>query len=158
MASRRSPTSSNQDDLFNPEVELLLPALLAVDGKILGSPVRQLAVPARRARCRLRPFAIRRVNGFETTLHSGETLKIISAKTARRIDRTMMSMNRHQRALRKSAARSIHRSGPTSWRRPPSDRKVSTFIAGATGSATGIFVPARLTWSNEKAAFSASVG
>ncbi len=86
MASRRPTTGSNQDDLFNPEVELLLPARLAVDGKILGSPVRQLAVPARRARCRLRPFAIRRVDGFETTLPSGETLKIISAKTATPLD------------------------------------------------------------------------
>jgi hypothetical protein len=82
MASRKPPTGSNQDDLFNPEVELLLPARLAIDGKVLGSLVRQLAVPARRVRCRLRPFAIRRVNGYETTLESGETLKIISAKTA----------------------------------------------------------------------------
>jgi len=81
MASRKRPTGSNQDDLFNPEIELLLPARLAVDGKVLGSPVRQLAVPAKRVRCRLRPFAIRRVNGHETTLESGEILKIISAKT-----------------------------------------------------------------------------
>ncbi|WP_036280595.1 DEAD/DEAH box helicase [Methylocystis sp. ATCC 49242] len=82
MASRKRPTGSNQDDLFNPEVELLLPARLAIDGKVLGSPVRQLAVPARWVGCRLRPFAIRRVNGYETTLESGEILKIISAKTA----------------------------------------------------------------------------
>lgn len=82
MASRKRLTSSNQADLFNPEVELLLPARFAIDGKVLGSPVRQLAVPARRVRCRLCPFAIRRVNGYETTLNSGETLKIISAKTA----------------------------------------------------------------------------
>lgn len=81
MASRKRPTGSNQDDLFNPKIELLLPARLAVDGKVLGSPVRQLAVPAKRVRCRLRPFAIRRVNGHETTLESGEILKIISAKT-----------------------------------------------------------------------------
>ena len=82
MASRKRPAGSNQDDLFNPEVELLLPARFAVDGKVLGSPVRQLAVPARRVRSRLRPFAMRRVNGYETTLESGEVLKIISAKTA----------------------------------------------------------------------------
>lgn len=82
MATRKRPTGSNQDDLFNPEVELLLPARLAIDGKVLGSPVRQLAVPARRVRCRLRPFAVRRVNGYETTLETGEILKIISAKTA----------------------------------------------------------------------------
>ena len=82
MATRKRPTGSSQDDLFNPEVELLLPARLAVDGKVLGSAVRQLDVPAQRARCRLRPFAIRRVNGYETTLESGEILKVISAKTA----------------------------------------------------------------------------
>ncbi|MEW6597621.1 MAG: DEAD/DEAH box helicase family protein [Pseudomonadota bacterium] len=82
MASRKRPAGSNQDDLFNPEVELLLPPRLAIDGKVLGSPVRQLAVPARRMRCRLRPFAIRRVNGYEATLESGEVLNIIGAKTA----------------------------------------------------------------------------
>lgn len=82
MASRKRPAGSNQDDLFNPEVELLLPPRLAIDGKVLGSPVRQLAVPARRMRCRLRPFAMRRVNGHEATLESGEILKIIGAKTA----------------------------------------------------------------------------
>lgn len=81
MASRTRSNGPNQDDLFNPEVELLLPALF-IDGKVLGSPVRQLAVPARRVRCRLRPFAIRRVNGYETTLDSGEILKVISGKTA----------------------------------------------------------------------------
>ncbi|NEJ11077.1 helicase, partial [Rhizobium leguminosarum] len=82
MASHKRTAGSTQDDLFNPEVELLLPARLAIDGKVLGSPVRQLAVPARRERCRLRPFAIRRVSGYEVDLASGETLKIISAKTA----------------------------------------------------------------------------
>jgi len=82
MASRKRPTGSNQDDLFNPEVDLLLPARFAIDGKVLGSPVRQLAAPARWVRCRLRAFAIRRVNGYETTLESGEILKIIGAKTA----------------------------------------------------------------------------
>ncbi|EHK79830.1 type III restriction protein res subunit [Sinorhizobium meliloti CCNWSX0020] len=82
MATRKRATNSSQDDLFNPEVELLLPPRLAVDGKVLGSPVRQLAVPAHRVRCKLRPFAIRRVTGYEATLKSGETLKIISAKTA----------------------------------------------------------------------------
>lgn len=82
MATRKRATNSSQDDLFNPEVELLLPPRLAVDGKVLGSPVRQLAVPAHRVRCKLRPFAIRRVTGYEASLKSGETLKIISAKTA----------------------------------------------------------------------------
>lgn len=82
MAARKRPIDSKQDDLFNSKLELLLPARPAIDGKVLGSPVRQLAVPARRVRCRLRPFAIRRINGYETTLETGETLKIINAKTA----------------------------------------------------------------------------
>ena len=86
MATRKRTASSSQDDLFNPEVELLLPPRLAIDGKVLGSPVRQLAVPAQRVRCKLRPFAIRRVTGHEATLKSGETLKIISAKTATPLD------------------------------------------------------------------------
>ena len=71
MASRKRSTGSTQDDLFNPEVELLLPARLAIEGKVLGSPVRQLAVPARRVHCWLRPVAIRRVNGYEAILESG---------------------------------------------------------------------------------------
>lgn len=44
------------------------PARVVIDGNILGSPVR--------------PFAIRRVNGYETTLKSSEILKVISTKTA----------------------------------------------------------------------------
>ncbi len=86
MVSRSRSSGSNQDDLFNPELDLLLPERLAVEGKVLGSPVRQLAIPALRVRCRLRPFSIRRVAGHETTLPSGETLKIISAKTATVLD------------------------------------------------------------------------
>lgn len=82
MASRTRSNGPSQDDLFNPEVELLLPARLIIDGRVLGSPVRQLTVPARRVRCRLRRFAIRRVNGYETTLDFGEILKVIGAKTA----------------------------------------------------------------------------
>ena len=86
MASRKRPATSAQDDLFNEEVSLLLPARLAIDGRVLGSPVRQLAVPALRETCRLRPFSIRRVNGYEATLKSGETLMIISARTATRLE------------------------------------------------------------------------
>ncbi|MBJ7404889.1 MAG: DEAD/DEAH box helicase family protein [Bradyrhizobium sp.] len=82
MSSRKRPASSTQNDLFDAEVSLLLPPRFAVDGKVLGSPVRQLACPALRASCRLRTFSIRRVNGYETTLKSGETLKIISTKSA----------------------------------------------------------------------------
>jgi superfamily II DNA or RNA helicase len=86
MSSPKRRARSAQDDLFNQEVSLLLPARLAVDGKVIGSAVRQLAVPVRRETCRLRPFSIRRVNGYEATLNSGETLKIISARTATRLD------------------------------------------------------------------------
>jgi superfamily II DNA or RNA helicase len=86
MSSPKRAASSTQDDLFNEEVSLLLPARLVVDGKVLGSAVRQLAVPALRETCRLRPFSIRRVNGYESTLISGERLKIISTRTATRLD------------------------------------------------------------------------
>ena len=86
MSSRKRSSSSTQDDLFNPEVSLLLPPRLAVDGKVLGSPVRQLAVPALRVSCRLQSFSIRRVNGYEATLVSGGTLKIISTKTATQLE------------------------------------------------------------------------
>lgn len=89
MASRKHAAGS-QDDLFNPEVDLLLPARLAAEGRVLESAVRQLAVPAQRVHCRLRPFAIRRVNGYETTLKSGETLQIISAKTATPLDANLI--------------------------------------------------------------------
>jgi hypothetical protein len=64
-----------------------------VDGKVLGSAVRQLAVPALRETCRLRPFSIRRVNGYETTLTSGETLKIINARTATRLDANLILLD-----------------------------------------------------------------
>lgn len=86
MSSRKRIAGSVQDDLFNKEISLLLPARYAVDGRVLGSPTRQLAVPAWRETCRLKPFSIRRVNGYEATLKSGETLKFISSRTATRLD------------------------------------------------------------------------
>jgi len=86
MASRKRPPSPAQDDLFNEEVSLLLPPRLTINGRVLGSPVRQLAVPSLRETCRLRPFSIRRVNGYEAILKSGETLKIISARTATQLE------------------------------------------------------------------------
>lgn len=86
MSSRKRSPGSVQDDLFNEEVSLLLPPRFAIDGKVLDSPVRQLAVPALRLACRLQPFSIRRVNGYEATLKSGEKLRIISAKTATQLD------------------------------------------------------------------------
>ena len=48
----------------------------------MGSVTRQQAIPATETVCRLRPFTVRRVCGFETILESGETLKILSAKTS----------------------------------------------------------------------------
>lgn len=86
MLRRRNASDSGQTDLFSPEVVLLLPPRLTLEGKVLGSTVRQVAVPSQRLRCRLRPFAVRRVNGYEATLQSGETLKIISARTATQLE------------------------------------------------------------------------
>ncbi len=86
MLTGASAKAPGQDDLFTEEVSRVLPARLAVEGKILGSATRQQAVPAARTLCRLRPFTVRRVGGFETTLKSGETLKILSAKTATMLD------------------------------------------------------------------------
>ena len=86
MLRRASAQAPGQDDLFTEDVSLVLPARLAVEGKILGSATRQQAVPAAQTLCRLRPFTVRRVCGFETTLKSGETLKILSAKTATGLD------------------------------------------------------------------------
>jgi len=86
MASRSRSIGSTQYGLFDSEVNLLLPLRLAVDSKVLGNPVRQLAVPAQYVSCRLRPFSVRRVNGYETSLKSGETLKIISTRTATELE------------------------------------------------------------------------
>jgi superfamily II DNA or RNA helicase len=86
MLIRTTTKASGQDDLFTEEVSLVLPARLGVEGKVLGSVTRQQAVPAAQTLCRLRPFTVRRVAGFETILKSGETLKILSAKTATKLD------------------------------------------------------------------------
>lgn len=86
MAARKQQTVNGQAGLFDDEVRLLIPQRPAVEGKVLGSSVRQLEVPASLETCRLRPFAVRRVNGYETTLSSGETLKIINSKTSTELD------------------------------------------------------------------------
>ena len=86
MVSRKQQSVNGQAGLFDDEVQLLIPHRLAVEGKVLGSLVRQLGVPAALETCRLRPFAVRRVNGYETTLSSGETLKIIHSKTTTELD------------------------------------------------------------------------
>ncbi len=73
-----------QADLFSEEVLLPLPPRFELQGRVLGSPIEQLLAPAITVRCRLDPFSLRRVGGFETTLPSGEHLKIIPRKTATR--------------------------------------------------------------------------
>lgn len=96
MASRKRPASSSQDYLFSEEVSLLLPVRLAIAGRVLGSLVRQIAAPALRETCRLRPFSMRRVNGYEATLKSGETLKIISARRATLLKREKLRLDKGQ--------------------------------------------------------------
>ncbi|MBU1230247.1 MAG: DEAD/DEAH box helicase family protein [Proteobacteria bacterium] len=86
MSSRNRSGSPIQYGLFDSESHLLLPPLFAIGGKILGSSVRQLAVPAQQSSCLLRPFSNRRVNGYETTLSTGKSLKIISVKTTTEFD------------------------------------------------------------------------
>lgn len=86
MPTRTTNTAAKQDDLFAEEVSLRLPPRLALHGMVLGSLTRQQGVPAAQAICRLKHFTIRRVGGFETTLSTGETLKILNAKTATQLD------------------------------------------------------------------------
>jgi hypothetical protein len=72
MLTRATAKAPEQDDLFSEEVTLLFPALLALEGRLLGSAVRQQAVPSALTPCRLKPFTVRRVSGFETNLKSGD--------------------------------------------------------------------------------------
>lgn len=81
MSSRNRSGAPAQYGLFDSESRLLLPPQFAIDGKVLGSSVRQLAVPGQQINCVLRPFSTRRVTGYEATLKNGKLLKIISAKT-----------------------------------------------------------------------------
>lgn len=86
MLTRVTAKAPEQDDLFSEEVTLLFQAVLAPEGRLLGSAVRQQAALSALNQCRLKPFTVRRVSGFEANLKSGETLKIISAKTAASLD------------------------------------------------------------------------
>ncbi|MER9349841.1 DEAD/DEAH box helicase family protein [Mesorhizobium sp. M0227] len=86
MHARTDATAPRQDDLFTEEVSLLLPARMAVEGRVLGSTTRQQAGPSIQAICRLKPFTVRRVGGFETTLSNGQTLIVLSGKTATKLD------------------------------------------------------------------------
>lgn len=46
MLTRATAKAPEQDDLFSEDVTLLFPALLALEGRLLGSAVRQQAVPS----------------------------------------------------------------------------------------------------------------
>ena len=76
------PARPVQCDLFNERVSFLLPVRFKIEGKVLGNTVRQLSALTGVESCQLQPFSIRRVNGYDAILSSGETLKIISARTA----------------------------------------------------------------------------
>lgn len=86
MSRRRQSSSMGQFGLFTEEVELLLPPLYAIQGKILNSRVQQIAVPARREKVVLTKFNMMRIEGFETRLSTDEHLRIIAAKTATNLD------------------------------------------------------------------------
>lgn len=116
MLIRATTKAPGQDDLFTEEVSLVLPARLAVEGKVLGSATRQQAVPAAQTLCRLKPFTVRRVGGFETILKSGETLKILGAKTATKLDADLVLLvpnAQHSKEIKDALER-----GEGRWIRP----------------------------------------
>jgi hypothetical protein len=104
MPAPATAKAPGQDDLFTEEVPLLLPTRLAVEGKVMDSSTRRQDVPAMQTVCRLKPFTVRRAGGFETILKSGETLKILSAKTATKLEAGLASFGaracRHSPTLR----------------------------------------------------------
>ncbi|MER2534015.1 MAG: DEAD/DEAH box helicase family protein [Rhizobiaceae bacterium] len=116
MHARTDAAAPGQDDLFTEEVSLLLPARMAVEGKVLGSTTRQQAVPSIEAICRLKPFTVRRVGGFETTLSSGQTLIILSGKTATKLDADLILLvpdAQHPKEIKEALER-----GDGRWLRP----------------------------------------
>ena len=87
MARRRAFAATvEQEDLFSEDSSLLLPPLLALEGRVLGSPVRQQSRPETQVACRLKPFKFRRASGFKAALASGEKLVVVGAKTATKFD------------------------------------------------------------------------
>ncbi|HCL3894426.1 TPA: DEAD/DEAH box helicase family protein, partial [Pseudomonas aeruginosa] len=80
------PLIPTQEDLFHEEVSLLLPERFVINCKVLNNPVRQLARPETRELCRLRPFSLRQIAGYEATLPSGEILRIINTKTSAQLN------------------------------------------------------------------------
>lgn len=83
---RKRRADPGQDDLFSEDVTLRIPVQLTLEGRLLGSLVRQQLRPERLVPCRLKPVTIRRVSGYETTLDTGEKLMIVSAKTTAKLD------------------------------------------------------------------------
>lgn len=77
-----SSSFAGQIGLFDAPVTLRIPARYAVEGRVLGSAVRQLHVPASIEQLHLTAFTVQRVTGFETRLGSGEHLRIIAQRTA----------------------------------------------------------------------------
>jgi hypothetical protein len=57
---RKKRVDPGQDDLFSEEVTLRIPAQLALEGRVLGSLVRQQLRPERLVPCRLKPVTVRR--------------------------------------------------------------------------------------------------
>lgn len=116
MHARTDATAPGQDDLFTEEVSLLLPARMAVEGKVLASTTRQQAVSSIEAICRLKPFTVRRVGGFETTLSNGQTLIILSGKTATKLDADLILLvpdAQHPKEIKEALER-----GEGRWLRP----------------------------------------
>ncbi|RWD62840.1 MAG: DEAD/DEAH box helicase [Mesorhizobium sp.] len=116
MHARTDATAPGQDDLFTEEVSLLLPARMAVEGRVLGSTTRQQAEPSIQAICRLKPFTVRRVGGFETTLSNGQTLIILSGKTATKLHADLILLipdAQHPKEIKEALER-----GEGRWLRP----------------------------------------
>lgn len=77
---------SGQIGLFDAPVTLRIPPRYALEGRVLGSIVRQLRVPGSVEQLHLTAFSVQRVSGFETRLASGEHLRIIAQRTATRLE------------------------------------------------------------------------
>lgn len=71
-----------QIGLFDAPVTLRIPPRYAVEGRILGSAIRQIRAPSSVEQLHLTAFTVQRVSGFETWLASGEHLRIIAQRTA----------------------------------------------------------------------------
>lgn len=98
----------------------------------MGSATRQQAVPAVQTLRRLRPFTVRRVGGFETTLKRGETLKILSAKTATKLNGDLVLLvpkAHHPKEIKDALER-----GEGRWIRPT---PLNPALLGAPEMATG---------------------